>query len=49
MIIEVKTWDNALDMIFKENLSSKYAVKVVDNVYPSDKDFDGIILLVKGE
>lgn len=49
MIIEVKTLDNALDMIFKENLSSKYAVKVVDNVYPSDKDFDGIILHVKGE
>lgn len=49
MIIEVKTWDNALDMIFKENLSSKCAVKVVDNVYPSDNDFDGIILHVKGE
>lgn len=49
MIMEVKTWDEALDMIFKENLSSKYAVKVVDNIYPSDKDFNGIILHVKRE
>lgn len=48
-IIEVKTWDEALDMIFKEKLNDKYAVNICDNIYPSDKDFNGIILHVKGE
>lgn len=48
-IIEVKTWDDAFDMIFKEKLSDKYAIKIVDNIYPSDKDFKGIIFHVKGE
>lgn len=49
MIMEVKTWDEALNIVFKERLSDKYAVKICDNIYPSDKDFDGIILHVKGE
>lgn len=49
MIMEVKTWDEAFDVIFKEKLSDKCAVKIVDNIYPSDKDFNGIILHVKRE
>lgn len=48
-LIEVKTSDEAYDMIFKEKLTDKYAVKVCDNIYPSDKDFNGIIFHVKGE
>lgn len=48
-LIEVKTWDEACEMVFKEKLTDKYAVKVCDNIYPSDKDFKGIILHVKGE
>lgn len=48
-LIEVKTWDEAYDMVFKEKLSDKYAIKIVDNIYPSDKDFNGIIFHVKGE
>lgn len=48
-IIEVKTCDDALDMVFKEKLSDKYAIKIVDNIYESDKDFKGIIFHVKGE
>lgn len=49
MIIEVKTWNEAYNMVFKENLSEKYAIKIVDNMYHSDKDFNGIIFYVKGE
>lgn len=48
-IIEVKTWSDAYDMVFKEKLSDKYAIKIVDNIYVSDKDFKGIIFHVKGE
>lgn len=43
-IIKVKT----CDMVFKENLSDKYAIKIVDNIHDSDKVFKGIILHVKG-
>ena len=48
-VVTVKTWDEALDIVFKEKLSDRYAVKICDNIYPSDKNFKGIILYVKGE
>lgn len=48
-LIEVKTWDEAYDMVSKEKLSDKYPIKIVDNKYDSDKEFKGIIFHVKGE
>lgn len=48
-LIEVKTSDEAYDMVFKEKLSDRYAIMIVDNIYPSDKEFNGIIFHVKGE
>lgn len=45
-LIEVKTSSEAYRLANK--LTSEYAVKIVDNIYPSDKDFNGIILHVKG-
>ena len=49
MIIEVKTWDEALTIVFKNKLSDRYEIKICDNIYPSDNEFNGIILHVKGE
>lgn len=44
MIKVVSTWSEAISLSFK--LSSKYAVKICDNIYPSDKDFNGVIIKV---
>lgn len=46
-IIEVKTSSEAYRLA--NELSSEYAVLICDNIYPSDKGFNGIILHVKGE
>lgn len=46
-VINVSTWGEAIEMAMK--LSSEYAVKIVDNIYESDKDFKGIILHVTKE
>lgn len=46
-VITVATMDEAISKAFK--LSSKYPVLICDNIYESDKDFNGIILHVKGE
>ena len=46
MIKIVSTWNEAIALSFK--LSSKYAVKICDNIYPSDKNFNGIIIKVGG-
>lgn len=44
MIKSVSTCSEAIRMAMK--LSSKYAVKICDNVYPSDEKFNGIVLHV---
>lgn len=44
MIKTVKTRDEAIRLAM--TLSDRYAVKVVDNIYNSDKDFKGIIIKV---
>lgn len=42
-VINVNTSDEAI------KLSSEYAVKICDNIYPSDENFNGIILHVVKE
>lgn len=44
MIKTVKTHRQAIELAMK--LSSKFAVMIVDNIYNSDKDFEGIIIKV---
>lgn len=44
MIKIVSTWNEAIRVAF--TLSSKYAVKICDNIYPSDKNFNGVIIKV---
>ena len=46
-VITVATMDEAISKAFK--LSSEHPVLICDNIYESDKDFNGIILHVKGE
>ena len=46
-VIVVATKDEAIKKAFE--LSSEHAVLICDNIYESDKDFNGIILHVKGE
>lgn len=47
MIKIVSTWSEAIEMAWK--LSSEHAVKICDNIYPSDENFNGIILHVVKE
>lgn len=44
MIKIVSTWNEAIELSFK--LSSEYAVMICDNIYNSDKDFNGVIIKV---
>lgn len=44
MITIVSAWREAIQL--DNELSSKYAVMIVDNTYNSDKDFDGFIIKV---
>lgn len=44
-VIYVATMDEAISMAMK--LSSKYAVMVAENEYPSDKEFNGVMIYVK--
>ena len=46
-VINVNTSDDAIKLAMK--LSSKYAVMIRDNIYESDKKFNGIILHVLRE
>lgn len=46
MIKIVNTWSEALKL--SHEFSDKYAVKICDNIYPSDKNFNGIIIKVDG-
>lgn len=45
-VIVVATKDEAIKNAFE--LSSEHAVLICDNIYESDKEFNGIILHVKG-
>lgn len=47
MIKIVNTWSEALKL--SHEFSDKYAVKICDNIYHSDKDFNGVILWVHNE
>lgn len=47
MIKTVSSFEEAIKIDMK--LSSTYPIKIVDNVYKSDKDFKGIILHVVKE
>lgn len=44
MIKKVSTSEEAIKMAMK--LSSEHAVKIVNNIYPSDEKFNGIVLHV---
>lgn len=46
-VINVNTSGEAIELAMK--LSSEYAVKICDNIYPSDENFNGIILHVVKE
>ena len=44
-VIYVATIDEAIRMAMK--LTSEYAVKIAENEYPSDKEFNGVTIYVK--
>lgn len=44
MIKSVSTWSEAIRMAMK--LSSEHAIKICDNIYPSDENFNGVVLHV---
>lgn len=46
-LIKVNTSGEAIELAMK--LSSKYAVKICDNIYPSDENFNGVVLHVVKE
>lgn len=46
-VINVNTSDEAIKLAMK--LSSEHAVKICDNIYPSDENFNGVVLHVVKE
>lgn len=44
-VIYVNTMQEALSMTFK--LTEDYAVMIAENEYPSDKEFEGVMIYVK--
>ena len=46
-VINVRLRSEAIKLAMK--LSSEYAVKVCDNIYPSDENFNGVVLHVVKE
>lgn len=45
-IIKVKTMKTAIKMAKHITTKENKAAKVVEHIYPSDKDFDGVIIYV---